>query len=304
MSESLQNIGIKQLKGMFPSEVGARLDDDFIFLDIRNYADTLEILKYPCRFDGYMAIFCMTGAVQVELDLNVYQLHEHTLLISTPSNIIHVNTLVSAPSDNIHFIVLALSKEYLTGIHFDFNKMFADRLNLFTDPCIQLNDENIDLCSDYLSLVNKITNSAFPNKKEAIGALVSSLFYLLTNLWHSQQPTQSAKDDTVSIRMKRLFEQFVILVTQYHTKQRNISFYADHIGLTPKYLSQLIKRTSGRSAPEWINSFVVLEAKNMLKYSDLTIKEIVARLNFPNQSVFNKFFKAHTGMTPNAYRVS
>jgi AraC-like DNA-binding protein len=81
-----------------------------------------------------------------------------------------------------------------------------------------------------------------------------------------------------------------------------MAFYATNLGLTPKYLSKLIKQASGRSAPEWIDSFVILEAKNMLKYTDNSIKEIVYKLHFPNPSVFYKFFKAHTGMTPSQYR--
>ena len=76
---------------------------------------------------------------------------------------------------------------------------------------------------------------------------------------------------------------------------------ASNPGEPPKSIA---KTASGRSAPEWIDSYVILEAKNLLKYSDITIKEIVYRLNFPNQSVFYKFFKARTGMTPSEYRNS
>ena len=91
-------------------------------------------------------------------------------------------------------------------------------------------------------------------------------------------------------------------MTDYHTSERNMAFYADKLCLTPKYLSKLVKSVSGRSAPDWIDAFVILEAKNMLKYSDLSIKEIVCKLNFPNQSVFYKFFKSHAGKTPSQYR--
>ena len=65
-----------------------------------------------------------------------------------------------------------------------------------------------------------------------------------------------------------------------------------------------MKTASGKSAPDWIDSFVILEAKNMLRYSDIPIKEIVSRLNFPNPSTFHKFFKLKTGMTPLQYRKS
>ena len=91
---------------------------------------------------------------------------------------------------------------------------------------------------------------------------------------------------------------------EYHTNYRNVGFYADKLSLTPKYLSRIIKEASGRSAPEWIDEYVILESKNLLKYSELPIKEIVSRLNFPSQSVFYKYFKAHTGQTPTEYKNS
>ena len=83
-----------------------------------------------------------------------------------------------------------------------------------------------------------------------------------------------------------------------------MAFYADQLCLSPKYLSKLIKEVSGKSAPEWINAYVMLEDKHLLKYTDISIKEIVFKLNFSNQTVFYKYFKAHTGMTPTEYRNS
>ena len=105
-------------------------------------------------------------------------------------------------------------------------------------------------------------------------------------------------------RGRQVFDQFIRLVASNYSKHRNVGFYADQLCLTPKYLSKLIKSATGRSAPEWIDAYVILEAKNLLKYSSSTIKEIVYMLNFPNQSVFYKFFKARTGMTPSEYRNS
>ena len=72
--------------------------------------------------------------------------------------------------------------------------------------------------------------------------------------------------------------------------------------LTPKYLTTIIRKTTGRTASEWIDDYVVLEAKNLLKYSTMSIQEVAYSLNFPNQSFFGKYFKEHTGLTPTAYR--
>ena len=92
-------------------------------------------------------------------------------------------------------------------------------------------------------------------------------------------------------------------LARHYMQQRSVGFYAGQLNLTPKYLTTLIRKTSGRTAVEWIDDYVVLEAKNLLKYSTMSIQEIAYYLNFSNQSFFGKYFKSHTGMTPSAYRI-
>jgi AraC-like DNA-binding protein len=139
-------------------------------------------------------------------------------------------------------------------------------------------------------------------KREATLGALSSLFYILLGAW---TPETSAGDDAdKSNRTKVIFDRFMRLVMDQHIQHRTVGFYAEQLNLTPKYLSKIIKTASGRSAPEWIDSYVILEANNLLKYSTTPIEEIVYKLNFPNQSVFYKFFKSRTGMTPSEYRNS
>ncbi|MBQ8060703.1 MAG: AraC family transcriptional regulator [Bacteroidales bacterium] len=139
-------------------------------------------------------------------------------------------------------------------------------------------------------------------KRGALGALFSSLFYALSGIFEKEASSVKESLTPSQVRTKTLFDSFLTLVSEYHTSERGMAFYASRLGLTPKYLSRLVKQYSGRSAPDWIDSFVILEAKNLLRYSGYSIKEIVFKLNFLNPSVFYKYFKAHTGMTPSEYR--
>jgi YesN/AraC family two-component response regulator len=182
-------------------------------------------------------------------------------------------------------------------------KVFQDSLRLLDNPCITLDEFQMSLANDYFNLARKIVGAPFTNKKEIIGSLLTSLTFLSTDVW-AQQVDEARKnsDSQRSARLNQIFERFIALVNEYHCSERGMAFYADKLCLTPKYLSTLIKQASGRSAPDWIDDFVILEAKNLLKYTDLAIKEIVYKLHFPNQSVFFKFFKAHTGLTPSEYR--
>ena len=99
-----------------------------------------------------------------------------------------------------------------------------------------------------------------------------------------------------------MFESFLKTVATHYKQQRSVTFYADKLYLTPKYLSCVIKEISGKSAGEWIDEQVILAAKALLKSSNMTIQEISVELNFANQSFFGKYFKQHTGISPKAYR--
>lgn len=99
-----------------------------------------------------------------------------------------------------------------------------------------------------------------------------------------------------------LVKQFLELVEMHHKTERQVGFYASRIHLTPKYLSLLIKQNTRKSANDWINSYVMLEAKAMLKSSKLSIQQISEELNFADQSVFGRYFKRLEGISPKEYR--
>ena len=92
------------------------------------------------------------------------------------------------------------------------------------------------------------------------------------------------------------------IVKEKYIKHRNIAFYADQLCVSPKYLSSVVHAVSGKYATDWINQYVILEAKAMLKSDRISIKDVSNKLHFANQSFFAKFFKQHTGYTPKEYK--
>ena len=294
-------MSIGKFKSLFPIEFDAQLGNDFFVADLR-YDAALAELTHPFRFDGFLAIFCIGGDLSVDINLDSYKISENSFFLTTPQSIIRVHEVNKDTTADIHFVVVAMSSEFISGIRLDFNKLFTESVRVLDNPCIKLEGNDLEICSQYLSLAKSISNFDYPNKKEALGYLISSICYVMSSLWEKKIKEAVAVERAPSPRAKMVFEQFLHLIAEYHTKERNMAFYAERLCLTPKYLSKLVKNVSGRSAPEWIDSFVILEAKNMLRYSDASIKEIVYSLNFPNQSVFYKFFKANTGMTPSEYR--
>lgn len=296
----LHNISIRKFKDLFPDMPGKGLGDDLLIAEL-HYDKELKMFQYPFRFDGYILIFCLKGHIRLDVNLDSYQIEENSLILNIPGNIIRVAG-VEGKDEDLHFIIVAMSKNFMSSVRFDFNKLFNESVALMDNPCISLKNNEKDICAKYLELASDLLTSDIQNKKEALGALVSSISYVLGTIWTGRLSEAEHKHRATSAKAKNIYDQFLRLVTDHHTAERNMAFYADKLCLTPKYLSKLVKTVSGKSAPEWIDAFVILESKNMLKYSDLSIKEIVAKLNFPNQSVFYKFFKSHTGITPSQYR--
>lgn len=309
MENTLQTIGIPQILALSPYIEEHSIGSDFILGEVsgrrvESNRAILDMLKYPVRLDGYVIFFLKKGdgSFQLGLNLDTYEIHERSLLITAPGNIIRLSAYDENKIADSELIFALLSKDFVSNIHVDFDKTLQEAVRFLESPCLTLNAEQLDIASDYFTLARKIIHSQMDNKREIISSLLTSITYLAVNLWRNDIASAKERQDMSSLRVNQTYEQFIALVSQHHNKERGMAFYADKMHITPKYLSKIIKQASGRSGPDWIDSFVVLEAKNLLKYTDKPVKEIVWQLNFPTPSVFNKFFKKHTNLTPSEYR--
>ena len=135
---------IKKFKTYFPSVKGAEIGDDFFVAEL-TYGEQLKGLNYPCRFDGYLAIFCLEGDVDVDINLKTYNIKATALMCTVPGNIIRISA-VNSDIMKIRFILVALSKEYISRVHFDMAKLLSGNVNFLDDPVIPLSGENLRIC--------------------------------------------------------------------------------------------------------------------------------------------------------------
>ena len=103
-------------------------------------------------------------------------------------------------------------------------------------------------------------------------------------------------------RPQQLSDDFLLLVKQHFKQEHSLEFYANKLCVTPKHLTTTIKSTTDFTAKEWIDKYLLLEAKALLKSTNLTIQEIADTLHFTSQDVFSKYVKHHIGITPKEYR--
>ena len=295
------NFDIPDLLKQMPEFSYRKLGDDF-FIAKLGYYESLEFMKYPVRFNGFLAFFCIEGRFSLDINLKSYEVSEGSLIIYTPGNIARVAAMDQSELSKLQFVLVASTEAFITGVRMDFSKLYEDSLLTLENPCIRLDDAERGLLKKYLDLAETLLSLDIPNKAEAVKFLGTSIFYLLGTMWRNRLDVAHQNLPARTKRSNATFENFLKLVADHHRQEHRIEFYADRLLLTPKYLSKFIKEVSGRTAPEWIDSFIILDAKNLLKYSDMSIKEIAYDMHFSSVPAFYKFFQKKTGMTSATYR--
>ena len=301
------NVSIRTLKKELPETSQIGIGDDACLFNIK-YNGIDDKFSKPIRLVGNGMVFCVKGSVHMSVNLNEYDVKEGCLVVLTDQDIVKVEKGSDDDIKNLHWVVIAMSQNFLTNFRVDFRKILSEGVALIETTVLHLDHNIRGYFEDYLRLIAKVANSELPMYKDAVRSLISSMVSIAAGQWIADinrlRDEKVVKLNSRSEHKTLTFRQFIKLVSENYTQQRQVIFYADQLCMSPKYLSKLVKDVSGKSAPEWIDSYVLLEAKHLLKYSDMPIKEIVFRLNFSNQTVFYKYFKAHTGMTPTYYRNS
>ena len=132
---------------------------------------------------------------------------------------------------------------------------------------------------------------------EVTNHIIAAITTYYNNIFARHQTTQPSIHASGDI-----FDRFLRLVNEHCGEQHHIAFYADKVCLTERYLSTVVRQTSGITAKEWIDKAIITKAKVMLRHSNKSVAQIADNLHFPTDSFFCKYFKRLTGCTPQEYR--
>ena len=300
MKECSDIMSLTQFRGLFPVSSCLSLGDDVCLIDVR-YDSSLSVLAHPCRFDGFLAFFCVSGHIRVMINLVEFDVRENSLFIYMPGDIISIADVDETGRESLNFIVIAMTDEYIGSLDVNTSDLMEKRMMLTGRPFFHIRDDERMIAKKYVMLASDILGSNLAYKRESISSLLSSFLFLAGGIAEERmaamKPARPGR-----FRSREVAENFLRLLAEWHSSERSVHFYAEKLGITPKYLSKLVRSATGKSAPEWIDDYVILEARNMLRHSDMPIKEIAGRLHFADQPTFHKFFKSHTGLTPMQYR--
>lgn len=256
-----------------------------------------ELFKFPFRLDGIVMGLVTRGKVVVYVNLSEFEIASGTLFFIMPENIIQLKE----KSEDFEASLVIASVPYLSSIHIDIHSIIPLYVQVKSSPYMMLAPKEYDSFLQYFSLLEDAIAAPY-HKDEMVKGLSSAYAYAIANILQREIKEIRENESRSKARKDVIFERFIWLLLQHYERERKVEFYANHLHVTPKHLATVVKNVSGKTAAEWIDEYVILEAKARIKYSSFSIQEIAFTLNFPSATFFCKYFKSHTGITPSEYR--
>lgn len=258
----------------------------------------MQVFRFPCRIDAFIIGVGTEGETSVSFNLHEFRLKKDSMFIFTPKNILQVNSQQYFKAD-----VIAISPDFMRRINIDIKNMMPLFLKFVENPALTLTPEESRSMRGMIAQIERETRGLETHFSfDIVSGLIAATIYKVGDIMYHYLAEHPEGQNNSHNRAEEYFKQFTHLLGEHFREERSVGFYARQLCITPKYLTTLIKRISGQSVSEWIDNYVILEAKTLLKYSTMSIQEIAYYLNFPNQSFFGSYFKRNTGMSPSQYK--
>lgn len=262
------------------------LKEDFAIFEVKE----TTCVKYPFKVQIYGFCLCQKGKVCGMIDLIPYEMKEGMVAVNIPGQLLTYDSI----STDFKGIYVMMSPRFVNslGLPYDF-----DLNNLAKEASvIDLSPEMFEALHTYCIMASRLLETERLFQAETLKYLTCAYFYGLSSYLYQQSENKEVSGNEL------LVKEFMKKMHEHYQKERKVSFYAKELCITPGYLSTIVANITGKTASEWIENFVSLEAKALLKSTNMTILQISDALNFPSQSFFGKFFKRIVGMSPKKYR--
>lgn len=274
------------------------INEDFVIgsnADIDNNILSLYT-HYPCRLKAEIFVLCMEGSLEASINLSDYTIKKYDFVTLSPGSIIQINKI----DGDLKLYFMVFSSNFINGM--SKTKSIIDLIYITkSHPVLSLPQEFANIYEEFFSLIMKVYyKKRSPYNPEILKCMLLSILYRLSDMYH-ERPLWT---ESGSSKSEEISKKFGHLVIQHYTKERNVSFYAQQMNITPAHLSNTVKHVTGKTVMDIISEVVIVDAKAQLKSTNIPIHEIAESLNFPNVSFFGKYFKRLTGMSPQQYRNS
>lgn len=243
--------------------------------------------------DSLLCVICMRGTATIKIRLQEYQMKRCDFLVIGP----HIPFYIVEQSDDFHIDIIRAGLSIFDFATEDFLKIHLERLTRGCPICTLTARKLImfHTIHSYLKLLVKVENNRYRNL--VVYEYIKIFFYEVCYILDNQH-----KRIKIPKRDREITKEFFRSVESNFRNNRKVEFYADRIGVSPKHLAHVIHNVTGKYPSDWIEGYLLLESKKLLRKTKDSIQVISFDLNFATPSHFGKFFKDKTGQTPMEFR--
>lgn len=275
------------------SDSSGRLGNELTVFDNIGWKD---ISDTPAQIGFLFIALCTEGEVRFTIGERKQCMQKGDLLISFGDQIFSEASVERDFSAKAVLMSQSFAQNCIVGL----NRMWPYLLYLLEHPVVKMTEEEQSWIEDCYALIRRhLGRAAGRYQRDSTIALVRAFYFEICNLLDTRAPLV---DDTVQNRSYAVFDQFIRLASAHFKQERSVEWYSSELCMTPKHLSEVVKQVSGRTAGQWLTTLSMIEIKQLLKDSSLSIKEIAQEMNFPNQSFLGKYFKNIEGCSPSDFR--
>ena len=256
--------------------------------------DLLSLYKnFPVRLKCEIFVLCTDGEVEAIINLDKITVKANEMVTLMPGSILQINNI----EGNLNIYFLGFASDYIERNNLSTSML--DTLYLTLErPVMHMRPESTKLVEEYFKL---IINLFEKTSKQLRAQITDNLYADIHKAISIAYKTETNEKINIS-KGKQLSKNFAQLVIQYYKEKRNVTWYAEKMGITQAYLCNTVKQTTGRTCVDIISAMVIMDAKSQLKLTKQSIQDISESLNFANMSFFGKYFKRYVGVSPLEYR--
>ena len=249
--------------------------------------------QFKVNFIAYVMV--TEGRLTVDMNNVTYQLDRNCSLFVDRKVVI--NNIKH--TENFSCLICAMSTDM--GFAFFNKSLLQSIMHIMANPVIKLEQNEVDLMMKYYELlIFKMDHQEMNFGRETVRDIIRCFAYdLLSNI---NRHLNQGNDDDMLRQSDRIYRRFMLLLSTNTNVNRSVKSYADELCVSPKYLTSVCRKHSDATTSELIAMAVISRVKQLLLYSDLSIKEVASEMGFDNLSFFGKYVKKHLGLSPNHYR--
>ena len=248
--------------------------------------------KPPFTINDHRLGIIMNGEAEITINLQDRHLTSGTLVYIGPGTIIHPKRL----SPDLRIFGIGLFSNF--PMPFAQGQMPSAFNGQVRDFQLSANEEDIATATHIMDAIWQTVHATDDYHRPTVIALVAAQMHHYDQLFH-RQTDQLASSRS---REQTIFDRFLQLVTQHCAEHHQVGYYAERMCLTERYLTTVIRQTSGTTAKDWIDRALITRIKIELRHTDKSAAQIAEEMHFATPSFFSKYFRRLTGMTPGDYK--